>query len=62
MVKVKTDVNSSLFKVIDRNGVQLQGNEKLNEVAKSLLILQNNELPSDFVEFKKLILNRVSGT
>lgn len=58
----KTLVNSNLFKVTDRNYLQLQGNEKLNEVAKSLLILQDHELPSDFVELKKLISNRVYGT
>lgn len=52
-------VNSSLFKVIDRNENIVQGNEKIYEISKSLLELPDSDLPNDFQELKKLISLRI---
>jgi hypothetical protein len=56
----KTLVNSDLFKVTDRKDNVVQGDEKIKEVAKSLLELSDSDLPNDFIQLKNLIKNRIS--
>ena len=55
-------VNSSCFRVEDQSGRLLTGKEKLNEVVKDLLRKAPSIQPPDFLELKRLIEQRITGT
>ena len=52
-------VHSECFKVVDRNGNLLQGQEKVNQVVKKLLKKDISKQPDDFRELKRLVENRL---
>lgn len=54
-------INSGYFRVISTDGTQLQGREKINEVAKDLL-RNAKYVPADFTELKRLIAKRIEET
>jgi hypothetical protein len=58
--QVLPTVIDKCFRVPDRTGKYLQGNERCMEVVKSLLKLPLENQPSDFYELYKLISARVS--
>jgi hypothetical protein len=52
-------IHSNCFKTENKIGEPLQGQDKVNEIAKELLIHNNYALPSDFVKLKRLIFERM---
>jgi hypothetical protein len=50
-------IHSNFFKVKNNDGIALTGNDKTNEVLKDLL--RQDDLPSDFLELKQLIIARI---
>jgi|SaaInlStandDraft_7_1057024.scaffolds.fasta_scaffold06318_2 hypothetical protein len=54
-------INSGSFRVPTTDGSQLTGKEKLNAIVKDLLKKDESILPSDFIELKQLIHNRLDG-
>jgi hypothetical protein len=53
-------VHSGCFKVVDREGNLLQGQEKINQVVKNLLKKDTAKQPDDFQELKRLIKERLN--
>lgn len=54
-------VNSGCFQVLDRNGTQLTGRDKLNEIVKDLLHKDATVQPNDFTTLKNLVEQRIIG-
>ncbi|MBI1785310.1 hypothetical protein HYR69_09220 [Candidatus Sumerlaeota bacterium] len=50
---------NALFKVVDASGRSLQGRQRLNEVAKSLIRLPREQHPEDFRQLHNLIMGRL---
>ena len=55
-------LNSGGFEVEDASGQQLTGNEKAREIVKELAARDVESRPADFVDLRRLIEDRVSGT
>ena len=54
-------IHSKNFEVKDLNGNYLQGDKKLNVIIEELLQKDESVLPSDFIELKKLIKERIDS-
>jgi len=54
-------INSNCFRVLDSEGILLQGKDKINQVAKNLLRKEIEKQPNDFRKLKTLIENRLSS-
>ncbi len=52
-------VHSGCFKVADRNGNLLQGQEKVNQIVKNLLRKDISKQPDDFRELRRLVEDRL---
>ncbi len=58
---MKSLFSLSMFNVTDRSGRSLQGTVKELQIAKSLMKLDEERLPDDFVELRRIVKQRIQS-